>query len=107
MSLGSAVSRSTKPKPVKSRLRKWGWPLIVGGFAFGLLGAVVLIGQANSYGGSTDGAIAGPLLLAFGVGTGNVGFFVLLFGILEERVYEAQAMVREVKERLSVSEGKD
>ena len=88
--------RSTKPKFARSRLRKWGWPLILAGIALGIVGFFVMVAQNNSYDGSRDGAVFGVFVAALGCGIGNAGFFILLFGILEDRVYEAQGMVQEL-----------
>lgn len=74
----------------QSSIRKWGWPLLGAGLGCGLLGLVVGIAQSNSSGSFMPGL----LLIAVGASLGNLGFFLLLFGILEDRIYEAQGITK-------------
>lgn len=63
---------------------------MLAGLGFGFLGLVVGLLQSNS----TGSFGAGFLLIAVGGGLGNLGFFLLLFGILEDRIYEAQGITK-------------
>jgi hypothetical protein len=75
-------------------MRKWGWPLMAAGLVVGLVGFGVVIAQSNSYSSSFDDVVGGFLLLAISGCLGNLGFFLLLFGIVEERIYEAQGITK-------------
>lgn len=44
------------------------------------------------------------LLIGLGCGLGNTGFFLLLFGILQDRIYEAQGMALGLGKRLEEPE---
>ena len=69
-------------------------PLIGTGIVVGVVGTIMFAGQASSYHPDQDLMILGIILTAFGVAAGNVGFFLLMFGILEDRIYEAQGISR-------------
>lgn len=78
----------------KSSLRKWGWPLMTLGAVIGFWGVVMVAGQVGSYRPDADMITMGVLLTALGVTSGNLGFFLLMFGIIEDRTYEAQAIIK-------------
>lgn len=87
-------SKMAQSKFRTSSFRKWGWPLIGTGVVVGVVGTIMFAGQAGSYRADQDLMILGICLTALGVAAGNVGFFLLMFGILEDRIYEAQGISR-------------
>lgn len=78
----------------RSSQRKWGAPLIGLGILVGFFGAVLFLAGLSSYPPDSGLMAVGAFVASLGVTLGNLGFFLLMFGIIEDRIYEAQGIAR-------------